>query len=179
MATVAFGTLPLGGIDFNQTYQTFNQFAASTPTNDPATPGLQMQPGMVADGPNDTEFVFVLAGATINNGDACQITTLTQTANPITTANALLGNQVGFAQVAIASGSYGWLQRKGRCQNINVAAACIQNTVLSTTATAGVIDDGAISTTKFIAGVVITTTTTPAATVAGTLNYPVVGITNP
>jgi hypothetical protein len=179
MTTTSINTSPVEGIDFNTTYTAYAQASAVSATNDPATPGLQMQLGMVAKGSNDTEFVFVKAGATINIGDCCIITSTTQLANPITTTLALLGVEVGFAQVAIANGSYGWLQRNGACSNINVAASCVQNVQLAATATAGVIDDAVTTGLKNINGVVITTTVTGAATVAGTLNNPVVGITNP
>ncbi len=178
MSTTAYVTTPSEGVNFNQTYTAFDAAAAFSATNDPNTPGAPFAVGTVMKGLGDSEFVFVKASATINLGDVCQITTLTQLAAPITTANGLLGNQVGVAQVAIASGAYGWLQRNGACPNINVAALCVQNVQLATTSTPGVIDDTVTGGTKNIDGIVITTTTTPGGTVAGTLNNPVVGVTN-
>lgn len=179
MATSLFPVTPTEGVNFNLTYPAYNQSGAITASNDPAYPGPPIAVGTVVKGTGDSEFVFVLAGSAINNGDVCQITTATQVANPLTTANGLQGNQVGVAQVPISNGQYGWLQRAGKCDNINVAAACVQNVPLATTATAGVIDDAVTTGTKNVTGIVITTTTTPAATVAGTLNFPVVGTTNP
>lgn len=178
MTTLSFVTTPSEGVNFNQTYTAYDATAVTSATNSPDYPGAPFAVGTVMKGTGDSEFVFVKASATINLGDVCQITTLTQLATPITTTNALLGNQVGVAQVAIASGAYGWIQRNGVCSNINVAAGCVQNVQLATTATAGVLDDAVTTGLKNINGIVITTTTTPAATVAGTLNNPVVGITN-
>lgn len=176
MSTVSINTTPVEGVDFNQTYQFYNQTLAQSSTNTPEYPGLQMQLGMTAQGSNDTEFVFVLAGALITAGDVCQITTLTQSAQGVTTTNAALGNQIGVAVSTIASGSYGWLQRKGRCQQINCAAVTA-NTQLATTATAGQLDDVVTTGFKNINGIVVTTSGGPGL-LAGTLNYPVVGATN-
>jgi hypothetical protein len=178
MTTTLINTTPIEGIDFNATYTVYNQAAAQSSTNTPDYPGLPFQIGTVAKGSGDSEFVFVKAGATINLGDVCVITSTTQAANPITTTLALFGLEVGVAQVAIASGSYGWLQRNGACANINVAASCVQNVQLAATATAGVLDDAVTAGLKNVNGIIITTTVTGAATTAGTLNNPVVGITN-
>lgn len=170
MATSLFPVTPTEGVNFNLTYAAYNQTAAITATNDPAYPGPPIAVGTVVKSTGDGEFVFVLASATINLGDVCQITTLTQAATPLTTGNKLLGNQLGVAQVPIASGQYGWLQRAGKCDNINVAAGTTANTGVTTTAAAGVV--GAAGST--ISGIVITTTSAGAATVPGTLNFPVV-----
>lgn len=178
MTTTSYVTTPSEGVNFNLTYTPYDQTAAISSTNSPDNPGPPFTVGTVMKGTGDAEFVFVKASAAIAIGDVCQITTATQAATPITTTNATLGNQVGVAQVAIASGAYGWLQRNGACSNINVAAGCVQNVQLAATATAGVLDDAVTTGLKNVNGIVITTTTTPAATVAGTLNNPVVGITN-
>jgi hypothetical protein len=85
---------------------------------------------------------------------------------------------VGVAQVAIASGAYGWVQIAGACQNITVLASCAPNVDLFTTATAGALDDATTTGLKKVAGIIITATNGSAtATVAGTLNWPVVGAT--
>jgi hypothetical protein len=167
MTTTLYAISPLEGANFNATYTAYDQTAAVSATNNVDNPGPPFAVGTVAKGSGDSEFVFVKAGATINLGDCCVITSATQIANPITTTLALLGLQVGFAQVPIANGAYGWLQRNGACANINVAASCVQNVILNTTATAGVLDDAA---TVPVNRAVITTTVTGAATVAGTLN---------
>lgn len=176
MATSLFPVTPTEGVNFNLTYAAYNQTAAITATNDPAYPGPPIAVGTVVKSTGDGEFVFVLASATINLGDVCQINTLAQTAAPGTSAAALTGNQVGVAQVPIANGQYGWLQRAGKCDNINAAATTTQNAQLAFTATAGVVSS-TTSTFKGVNGLVITTTTTGAATTPGTLNFPVVGPT--
>lgn len=178
MTTTLFNTANTEGVDFNTTYTAYDQTAAVSSTNSPDNPAPPFAVGTIVKGAGDSEFVFVKAGAAIAVGDCCIITSVTQLANPITTTLALLGVQCGFAQVAIANGAYGWLQRNGKCANISVAASCVQNVQLAATATAGILDDAVTTGLKNINGVVITTTVTGAATVAGTLNNPVVGITN-
>lgn len=173
MATTLFPLSGTEGVNFNTTYVAYDQTAAVSATNSPDNPGPPFQVGTVVKGTGDSEFVFVKAGATINLGDCCVITSTTQIANPATTTLALKGLQVGFAQVAIANGAFGWLQRSGACANINVAASCVQNVLLYTTAVAGVLDDAV--TTGTILGAVITTTVTGAATVPGTTNQSFVG----
>lgn len=66
---------------------------------------------------------------------------------------------VGCAQTAIASGSYGWVVRKGYHIG-NFAASCVQDVKIYTTATAGVVDD---SSTTLIQGLKLITTITSAA----------------
>lgn len=178
MSTTAYVTTPSEGINFNTTYTAYDQTAAITSTNSPDNPGPPFSPGTKMEGTNGTSFTFVKASAAIALGDVCQITTLTYAATGVTTANGLLGNQLGVAQVAIASGSYGWLQRAGACSNINVIGATVPNVLLYTTTTAGTIDDASTTGNKTISGIVITATS-PAATgaVAGTLNGPVLSTT--
>lgn len=176
MTTGSFVTTPSLGFNFNLTYTAYDQTAVSSATNSPDNPGPPVAVGTVANGTGDTTFVFVKASAAIAAGDVCQITTATQFATGVTTTNALLGNQIGVAQVAIASGSYGWLQRNGACSNISVAAV-VANVQLATTATAGQLDDVVTTGFKNINGIVITTSGGPGV-LAGTLNYPVVGTTN-
>lgn len=178
MATTLFPTSPSEGVNFNQTYTAYDQTAATTATNTPDNPGPPFAAGTVMKGTGESEFIFVKASAAIALGDVCQITSTTAAATGITTTNGLLGSLVGVAQVAIASGAWGWLQRAGACANINVAASCVQNVQLAATATAGVLDDAVTTGLKNVNGIVITTTVTGAATTPGTLNFPVVGITN-
>ena len=176
MSTTLSITTPTEGVNFNTTYTPYDQTAAITSTNSPDNPGPPFKAGTVVAGGGGSEFLFVLASAAIAAGDVCQITTLTSAATGITTTNGLLGDRVGVAQVAIASGAYGWLQIAGACQNITVAPSCAPNVLLYTTATAGEIDDATTTGVKLINGIVITATnSTATAAVAGTLNWPVVG----
>lgn len=178
MSTTLSVTTPNLGINFNTTYLAYDQTAAISATNSPDNPGPPFTVGTTVKGTGESEFIFVKASAAIAVGDVCQITTTTAAATGITTANGLLGNLIGVAQVAIASGSYGWLQRAGACSNINVIGATVPNVLLFTTTTAGTIDDASTTGNKTITGIVITATS-PAATgaVAGTLNNPVLGAT--
>lgn len=176
MTTTNFNTLPLEGIDVNATYTVYDQTAAQSSTNSPDNPGPPFVVGTTCLGTNDSAFVFVKAGSVIAAGDVCTITTATQNAVPVTTTLALFGNQIGVAVVAIASGSYGWIQRNGKCAAINCAAV-VQNVQLAATATAGQLDDAVTTGLKNINGIVVTTSGGPGL-LAGTLNYPVVGTTN-
>jgi len=176
MSTTLSITTPTEGVNFNATYTAYDQTAAISATNLPENPGPPFTVGTTVKGTGESEWIFVKASSAIAAGDACQITSLTALAAPITTTNGLLGNMVGWAQVAIASGAYGWLQRAGACQNITVLASAAPNVLLYTTATGGAIDDATTTGVKLISGVIITATNGAAtAAVAGTLNFPVVG----
>ena len=109
-------------------------------------------PGVVA------EFEYVNASAAISQYDAVMITD-SKTASQLTTTNAgAIPGAVGVAQVAIASGSYGWVLRRGGIKGgglkLNVLASCLKNVKLYTTATAGAIDDTA---TTLVSGLQLTT----------------------
>lgn len=171
MATTLFPLSGIEGVNYNQTYTAYDQTAAISATNSPDNPGPPFQVGTVSKGTGGSEFIFVKAATAIGNGECAIITSSTGNASAITTTliNAGEGFQIAFAQIAIANGAYGWLQRDGACQNISVAASCLQNVPLYTTATPGVLDDTA---TTLIAGVVITTTVTSAAVTPGTINRP-------
>jgi hypothetical protein len=174
MTTTLIPVTPTEGVNFNATYTAYNQAAAISATNSPDNPGPPMGVGTVVKGTGNSEFVFVLAGSAIGLGDCCLITSATQSAAAITTALATPaeGSQVGFAQVPIANGSYGWLQRSGACQNINVAAVAL-GAPLGATATPGQLDDVA---TPVITGVITTAAGGPGV-LAGTLNQPAVAVT--
>jgi len=177
MTTTLIPLSGIEGVNYNTTYTAYDQTAAISSTNSPDNPGPPFTVGTVSKGTGDSEFVFVKAGATINLGDCCIVTSTTQLANPVTTTLALKGVQVGFAQVPIANGAFGWLQRAGACSNINCLAV-VQNVQLAATATPGVLDDVVTVGLKNIDGVVVTTSGGPGV-LAGTLNQSVVGITNP
>jgi hypothetical protein len=66
------------------------------------------------------------------------------TVQMLTTTNSATTKKVGFAQVSIASGYYGWVQTSG-LPRVNLAANCDDNVPLYTTATAGVLDDATVS----------------------------------
>ena len=98
------------------------------------------------------EYLYVLAGSAITQYD-CVGVDEKYTANPLTKAIADDGWIIGFAQVAFASGDYGWVATKGSNINSRVAGSCAADVTLYTTATAGVLDDTSTSQTN-IDGVV-------------------------
>ena len=87
--------------------------------------------------------VYVQAASTISEFNAVSVLA-DNTAVPITTTNSANSKKVGFAQVSIASGSYGWVQTSGVVK-VTLAANCDDNVPLYTTATAGVLDDAVVS----------------------------------
>lgn len=173
MTTVNYNTANTLGINYNTA-------TALNTTSAPDVPGPPFAPGTTTKGTNDSDYVYVLASGSIGLGDVCLIST-TYTAAGITTTLGTFGSLVGVAPVAIASGSYGWLQRAGTCDGgIKVATACAPYVQLATTTTAGTIDDATTTGTKNINGIIITATNNAgsAAATAGMLNYPVVAATN-
>lgn len=178
MSTTNFNTANKEGVDFNATYTPYNQAAAQSATNSPDYPALPFKAGSTVKGSNDSDYVFVLAGSSISVNDVVVVTdSSTWSTEPITTTNGLYGRLVGVANVAIASGNYGWIQRAGRVTSgLNVKALCAVNVQLATTATPGVIDDAITTGLKRISGIIITATNTAATAAAkvGVLNYPVV-----
>lgn len=168
-----FATTPLLGITLQQTY------SVSTDNYPYQSDVPPFAVGTTVNGTDETSWIFVLASGDIAQGDVVSITNA-GVATGITTTNAAFGNQVGVAQVAIGDGDYGWVQRAGAATYINVAASCLPNAQLAATATAGTLDDAVTTGLKNVNGIVILSTNTAAATAskAGTLNWPVVGITN-
>ena len=88
----------------------------------------------------------------------------------VTTTNAANSKAIGFAQVSIASASYGWVQIGGK-PRVLVNTACEPNVPLFTTATAGVLDDATV-TTRLVAGLVATTSAASASAVTCIAGYP-------
>lgn len=167
-----FNTANTEGVDFTVTY--------TISTSTPEYPGPPFVLGQVVKGSDESEWVFVQAGGIIAIGNVVTISNA-WVANAITTTNASFGALVGVAPiVAFASSDYGWVQRQGKCNAIGVATAAAPNVQLATTATAGVIDDSTATATKDLSGIIITATNNAgsASTIAGTLNFPVVTVTN-
>lgn len=77
-------------------------------------------------------------------------------AAPLTDAMAQDGWEIGVAQVAFASGDYGWIATKGSNLTGFVKASCAADVSLYTSATAGKLDDASTGQTK-IEGVVLVT----------------------
>lgn len=89
--------------------------------------------GTVKHAVTGAEFTYVKAGAAIAAFDACRVTGTLESVVPTSAAGQLV---VGVAQVAIASGSFGWICTRGACTAKVVAATAI-GSPLVTNATAG------------------------------------------
>jgi hypothetical protein len=95
-----------------------------------------------------------------------------------TNAVALYGDRVGVVKAAFADNDYGWAQVYGPAL-VQVAASCAANAVITSTTTAGQLDDAAGTGTKTINGIALTAARGGSAgTAAGILTYPTVGVTN-
>ena len=132
----------------------------------------QFATGTVVNLDNGGQGVYVQAVGNIAQYDAVSVRA-DDTAQSLTTTLAASSKRVGWAQVAIASGDYGWVIN-GSGVTANLAASCQPNVPLYTTATAGVLDDAVVSG-GLVVGTVATTsvvTAGPAAIVAG---YPHIG----
>jgi hypothetical protein len=91
----------------------------------------------------------------------------------LTTTLAASSKRVGWAQVAITSGDYGWVQT-GSGISANLAASCQPNVPLYTTAVACVLDDAVVSG-GLVLGVVATTSVVTAGAAPVVAGYPHIG----
>lgn len=113
------------------------------------------------------EAVYVQATSTIAQYNACIIINTSSATGqsvgcvPVTTTNALTSQRIAFAQTAIASSSYGWVQTSGNNVRVNALIACQPAVPLFTTATAGSLDD-AVVTAGYCLGVVLMSSATSA-----------------
>lgn len=122
------------------------------------------------------EYVYVQANGAITGAGYVVVIDETYQAAMLSTSNDARGDLVGVAPVAFADDDYGWIQVKGPCV-IRVAASAAANARLNTTATAGQIDDDGTSTAFSLEGIYLTTANGgAAATAAGILNYPIIGV---
>ena len=127
------------------------------------------------------EYVFVTfgtGGATAQFVVSIDMATYTavMTSNSASLRGQLVGVYVG--DTAAVSGEFGWVQVYGPA-NIQVSASCAANAIITTTTTAGELDDAAGTGTKTIAGIVLTTARAASAGQApAMLIYPHVGGTN-
>lgn len=180
----AASVLSTEGIDLAATYTGYSQTSAVSSTNSPDYPGPTgpFALGQVTKGSDGSEWIYVLAGGTITQGDVLIITNTGTlwTANSIT--NALAASKLGdFLAVAtltaITSGQYGWVQRSGKCAGISVIASTAANTTLYTTTTAGRLSSASVASTTSIASGIVLSTANVSGTTQAILNFPVVGAT--
>ncbi len=181
-----FSTLSTEGIDLTATYTGYNQANAQSSTNNPDYPGPTgpFTLGQVTKGVDESEWVYVLTGSALAIGDVAIITNTgalwTATAITYTLATGKVGAFVAVCPlVAMATGTYGWVQRAGKCAAIDVISSTSANAALKTTATAGHLTSiVATGSTVNISGIIITTASTTTGNTAGLLNYPVIGSTD-
>lgn len=94
-------------------------------------------------------------------------------ATMLTTTNAATSPRIGFAQVSIATGAFGWVHLGGNPM-VNLAAQCDDGVPLFTTATPGVLDDATV-TAGYVMGLINTVTISNATAVTCVAQYPHVG----
>lgn len=142
------------------------------------TSGRTFNPGARVQDYNGKQYVYVKASSAIAQYDVVTYDeTYITTVAPVSLSNDARGDLIGVAPVAIASGSYGWLQIYGPCV-MNVLASCAANVRLNTTGTAGSPDDDGTASSMVIDGAYLTTARgSTAGSAAGILNYPAVGAT--
>lgn len=134
--------------------------------------------GTTHKGADGKEYIYVRAATALTGEGYVAVISPTNTADMITNTTGLRGLMVGVPRVAFAANDYGWLQIKGPA-NVRVSASCLANVKITTTVTAGELDDAAGTGTKDILGIVLTTANGGAGAVAaGMLVYPSVGATN-
>ncbi len=99
--------------------------------------GPEFRLGTTAPGTDASEWMYVRALSTVAQYDAVAIN-LSSNAVPVTTANISVG-QVGFAQTAIASTSYGWVALQGNAISVTTSGTTTIGKRLYTGATAGIL----------------------------------------
>jgi hypothetical protein len=113
--------------------------------------------GQMTVGTDGSEWTFVLATANIAQYDWVGVDE-DYDAAPLTKAMADDGWIIGVAQVAIASGSYGWVCTKGANVSGNVAASTAADSALYTSSVAGTLKyTGSLTLQTKIDGVVAVT----------------------
>lgn len=140
-------------------------------------PGLLEEPapfpvgsrGCDEDG-NEYVFLKAAAGQAIINGDVCFFDASWE-ATELSTANDAVNQRYAVARATVAVGSFGWFQRYGR-GNILVTEAVAAGATLVATATAGQVNDAALTTLFPIVGMTLVTAAAGAGLADAWLNYP-------
>lgn len=126
-----------------------NGFAYPALTDTQTSPSVNV--GTLVNLDDGGQAVYVQAASEISQFNAVCIPA-TNVAQNATTARVASTKRVGFAQVSIASGYYGWVQLGGKVR-VNVSASCLPGVALYTTTTEGRLDDATVSG-ALVAGVV-------------------------
>ena len=123
---------------------------AYPPLGDTSTTAV-INPGTVVNLDDGGLAVYVQAASNLSQYNAVCIPN-SNIATNATTARVASTKRVGFAQVSIASGYYGWVHLGGKVR-VNVSASCLPAVALYTTTTEGLLDDATVSG-AMVAGVV-------------------------
>lgn len=161
-AVTRYNTMPLEGIDVNNTYTV----SASLTPETPAPPFLV---GTETIGVNGAQYVFVQASTSISANDWVAITG-SHTANSLTSVNIVssLGGRIGVApgspvvtSTGISAGTYFWAQLNGTGVSANaIAASTASATQLYTSLTAGILASVTSTSSQIVAGVIMTASAT-------------------
>lgn len=117
---MAYAVLPQAGVDLGTTSTT------------------QLFPlGIEVNGSDGAIYCYVRASAAVAQYAVCKIDDDLRIAELTTAISGAEPTAVGVAQIAFASGDYGWIVVQGNC-TVLVSASCTADTKLLTTATAGV-----------------------------------------
>ena len=143
-----------------------NGFAYPSLTDTQTSPSVNV--GTTVNLDDGGQAVYVQAASTVSTYAAVSVL-VDNTVVPLTTTNSANSKAIGFAQVSIASASYGWVQIGGK-PRVSVATACQPNVPLYTTATPGVLDDAVVSG-GLVAGLVATTSAASASAVTCIAGY--------
>jgi hypothetical protein len=127
--------------------------------------------GTLVQGTDSQEYLYVLAGSAITQYQVVGVDE-NYSAYPLTKAMADDGWHIGAAQVAFASGDYGWVAVRGSNVTIKVLGACAADVALYTSGTAGSLDDTATSQTKIDGIVLVTAAATAASSRESIMTFP-------
>lgn len=145
---MAFNTTPTIGVALEQ----------------PATEA-QFDVGTRLQGTDASTWVYVQANGAIDQYDVVTIDE-TGTATPATIASVIDGNQLGFAQVAIADDEYGWVALNGNPLTVAVSGTSTVNVPLYIGTVSGHLSTTASSAT--VAGIAIQTASSTSAGTSAT-----------
>jgi hypothetical protein len=146
-----------------------NGFAYPALTDTQTSPSINV--GTVVNLDDGGQAVYVRAASNLSQFNAVCIPA-SNIATNATTARVAATKRVGFAQVSIASGDYGWVQLGGTVR-VNVSASCLPAVALYTTTTEGVLDDATVSG-ALVAGVVTQVTASATSAMTAVAAYTMV-----
>lgn len=124
-------------------------------------------------------YEFARANGALSVGDVAAIDE-SGDASPVTTTVSAPGTgqglKAGVVLAALADNDWGWMQRVGPVDAVNVASSCAAHTELNTTGTGGRLDDDATAGAEVVEGLTLTEAES-SNSAAGILNWPYIGRT--